>query len=338
MQITRRTALRSLAAAGALPFPALAQQAPRPLRINLLGFALGIHVPTMSAINEGLPELGYKPETTRMDQMRTLTQTLVAGAADLGETDPITVSAAVEQGADLKIVGLFYNSTSLVYVANADKVQDLKDLANPQNVVAVNNKGDTTHVLLVGPLLERKIDPNKVNIVEIGGSGARMKALLSGRVHAVPMHFDQAAAVAKQGNYKVLVEPWKEYKTWINECWVTSGSWLKQKDNARAVVDVLKATVMAFRKANEDLAWYTDAYKKYATLPDAKDATEESLRPLWEGLRNINAWPRDMKLDVEAFRELVPVYRQAGAVSGKVKMEEVVEPSFAQQAVSELGG
>ena len=43
--------------------------------------------------------------------------------------------------------------------------------------------------------LGASVDVSKVNMVEIGGSGARMQALLSGRVQAVPVHFDQAAEV-----------------------------------------------------------------------------------------------------------------------------------------------
>lgn len=336
--LTRRQVLKTAAATGLLPFaPALAQTA-RPLRINLLGFALGIHVPAMTAVYDLLPTMGYAPAAQRMDQIRTLTQTLIAGAADFGETDSITVMSAVEAGADLKIVGLVYKNTSLVFVVNADKVRDFKDLEKPENVVAVNGKGDITHVMLVGPLLKRGVDLAKVNIVEIGGSGARMQALLSGRVAAVPIHFDQAAELAKRGNFKILLQPWKEYRAWINEIWAVEGGWLKKKENERAVVDLLKAQMIAFRKADDDLEWYTGQYRKHVTLKEAKDATVDSVRPVWEGLtKEIKAFPRDMEMNLDYWRELLPVYVKAEAIQGKVKVEQVVDPSFAKQALSELG-
>lgn len=343
MTMRRRDALKGAAAAGLLPFvpaltPAALAQAARPLKINLLGFALGIHVPAMAAIFDILPGMGYAPATQRMDQIRTITQTLIAGAAELGETDSITVMSAVEAGADLKIVGLVYRQTSLVFVVNADKVQDFKDLEKPENVVAVNGKGDITHVMLLGPLLKRGVDIKKITIVDVGGSGARMQALLSGRVAAVPIHFDQAAELAKRGNFKILIEPWKEYRAWINEVWAVDGSWLKKKENERAVVDLLKAEMTAFRKADDDINWYTEQYRKYVTLKEAKDATVDSVRPLWDGLtKEIKAFPRDMVLDLEDWRELLPVYVQAEAIQGKVKVEQVIDPSFAQQAVAELG-
>jgi NitT/TauT family transport system substrate-binding protein len=338
MLLTRRHALATAAAVGLVPFaPALAQ-GKRPLKVNQLGFALGIHVPTTVALRDLMPTMGYEPITQRMDQIRTLTQTLIAGAAELGETDSITVMSAVEQGADLKIVGLWYMHTSLVFVANYDKVREFKDLEKPENIVAVNGKGDITHVMLLGPLIKRGVDVKKVNIVEIGGSGARMQALLAGRVAAVPIHFDQAAELAKRGNFKVLLEPWKEYKAWINEIWACNGSWLKKKENERAVIDLLKAQMTAFRKANADIGWYTEGYKKHVTLKEAKDATPEKLKPLWTGLtQQIKAFPNVMEVKLEYWEELLPVYKQADAIQGKVKVADILEPSLAKQAASELG-
>lgn len=339
MLMTRRHAMKLAGATSLLPTAAAWAQGGKPLKANLLGFALGIHVPTTAALLDVMPTMGYAPTFQRMDQIRTLTQTLIAGAAEIGETDSITVMSAVESGADLKIVSLWYMHTSLVFVANADKVREFKDLEKPENVVAINGKGDITHVMLMGPLLKRGVDVKKVNLVEIGGSGARMQALLAGRVSAVPVHFDQAAEMQKKGNFKVLLEPWKEYKAWINEIWACSGAWLKKKENERAVIDLIKAQMTAFRKANTDPAWYAAGYRKHVTLKDADKATEESIKPVWEGLsKNIGAWPAKIEMKMEYWHDLLPVYKQAEAIQGKIKPEQVVETSLARQAVSELGG
>lgn len=347
MLMNRREALRWLSTGAAVSLtgarvgrPAAAQGA-RVLTINLLGYSLGIHIPGVSAVLDLLPALpGYAPpKMARLDQIRTVTQTLVAGAAEIGQTDPITVFRAVESGADLKIIGTVYLNTSLVFVANADKVREFKDLEKSDATVAVNGKGDVTHVMLAGPLLKRGVDLKKVNVVEIGGSGARMRALLSKRVDAVPMHFDQAAQVAKQGNFKVLLEPWKEYRTWINEVWAVNGGWLRKPENQRVAVDAVKASIMAFRRANGELAWFADRYRKHATIPKASEETDQALQPLWQGLvKDVRAWPVSGELNVEAFRELLPVFKAADAVAGTVKVEQVVDTSFVDQALKELGG
>ncbi len=351
MGVSRRDAIRVLSAGAGLlggggwlegaGTREAAAQGGRVLGINLLGYSLGIHVPSVTGVLDLLPEMpGFAaPKVARLDQIRTLTQTLVAGAAEIGETDPITVFSAVESGADLKIIGNLYLNTSLVFVANADRVRDFKDLEKPDVTVAVNGKGDVTYVLLVGPLLKRGVDPKKVNVVEIGGSGARMRALLSKRVDAVPMHFDQAEQVKKQGNFTVLLEPWKEYGAWINEVWAVNGAWLRKAENQQAAVAVMKAVITAFRRANTDFPWYLEKYRKHATLPRAAEATAEELRPLWQGLvQEVRAWPPSNDFTVEHFRELVPVYRAAGAIAGTVKVEEVVDPLYVGRALKELWG
>ena len=154
---------------------ALAQSA-RSLKFQLLGFTLSIHVPSYAAVHDLVPSMGYGPsKVDRIKQIRIATQNMVAGAAELGETDPPTVLRAAEAGADLKIIGHFYNNTTLVLVANADKVKSAEDLAKPGIRIAIAAKGDVTHVLLVGPMQKRGLDPEKLTFVEIPGSGTRSR-------------------------------------------------------------------------------------------------------------------------------------------------------------------
>lgn len=345
MHLPRRGALKLLGTGAGLSVmglpPLLASaQAKRTLNIDLLGFALGIHVPATAAVFDGIGAMpGYAPpKTARIDQIRTLTSNLVAGSTELAEDGPTGILGADEQGSSIKILALYYRNTDLVFVVNTDKVKSYKDLEKPENVVAVNGKGDITEVMFFGPLIKNGIDVNKVPIVEIGGSGGRMRALLSGRVVAVPIHFDQAADVAKQGPYKILFQPWEFYKVWINEVWAASESWLKDKANQRAAIDVIKATTLAFRRANRDFNWYLDNYHKYVTLTDAKTATAETVRPLWQKLsKEVKAWPDQNIVTAADFKDLLPLYKAAGDINGSIDLNKVIDTSYAEQAMKELG-
>jgi len=316
-------------------------QTGRVLDIPIVGFTLGIHVPSIVAMKEILPSLpGYAPaKTTRFASQRVITQTIVSGQGDVGAGDPIITLRAAEAGADVKIIGLVFNSTSLVFVVNGNKIKQLQDLQKPGIVVAVNSKGDFTHVLLVGPLLKRGVDLSKVTVVEIGGSGARTRALLAGRVDAVPVHFDQAYDLAKQGNYPVLLDPAKEYKAWFGEVYLTTAEWLKRPENKRAAVDLLKANLMAFRRATKDFVWFADQYRKHSTVQDAAKTPDETIRPVWDVLREqVNAWPGAMEtFTVENFKELIPVYKAAEALEATVNVDKVVDRTYLEQALKELG-
>jgi len=165
-----------------------------------------------------------------------------------------------------------------------------------------------------------------------------MNALLSGRIDATYMHFDQFAAIADKGNFKALIEPWNELPVWWHEVWVVRADWLDKAQNQRALVDLLKANILAFRKANSDFDWYLQMYRKYASLKDAKDASEASLRPNWQRMKDdIKAWPNDMKFTMQEAQGLVPAYKAAGAIRGTARVEDVVEPKYAEQALKELG-
>ena len=318
---------------------ALAQQR-RTLELQLLGFGLGIHVPALAAIMSILPSMGgyAEPKTARLSEIRTATQTMIGGSADIGESDPPTVLAASEAGARFKIVGKPYDSTSLVFVVNGDRVRTLADFAKPETRVAIGARGDITHVILVAPLLKRGLSTEKMTILELPGSGTRMAALLSGRIDAGTLHFDQVEAIACKGNFQVLIEPWKEFPGWTNEVWVVRTDWLAKPGNDRALTDFLKANLIAFRRANTDFDWYLDCFRKYATLKDADKMSAAMLRPIWEKLRNeVKAWPNDGNFSVAAIQGMIPAYMAADAIRGTVKIEEVVDTRYMQQALKELG-
>jgi NitT/TauT family transport system substrate-binding protein len=350
MDASRRRQLSRLSlglASGVLPGwwgGAIAQsraEGGQPLTVNLLGFSLGIHVPAVAAAVELLPATpGYAaPKINRIAQNRTLTQALISGTADIAETDVVTIVQAVEAGADLRMIGNVYNNTSIVFVANADKVQDIKDLEKPDVTVAVNGVGDVSHIMLVGPLMKRGVDIGKVKVVEIGGSGDRMRALLAKRVDAVPVHFDQVPSIADKGNFKILFKPWQEYPVWITEAWAVNGAWLRKPENQRAAVDFMKAVITASRRANTDFAWYAEKYRKHCTLPNAAQATDDQLRPVWSELsREIKAWPPSNNFSADNVRQLLPVFKAAQAVAGTASADAMVDVTYTQQALKELGG
>ena len=318
----------------------LRAQEKRALEIQLLGFVLGIQVPANAAVSDIMPaSFGYAPpKIARLDQVRVITQTMIGGTADIGSADLPTVMSAVEAGAKLKVVGKMYDKTTHVLVVNSDKIKSFEDLVSPAVRVSVGNRGEVSQIMLFEPLRKRGIDANKATNIEMPGSGSRMNALLAGRVDATYMHFDQFASIADKGKFKALIEPWSEFSAWWHEVWVVRTDWLDKPANQRALVDLLKANIVAFRKANDDFDWYLDMYRKHASLKDAKTATAETVRPNWERIRNdIKAWPRDMKFTLQEAQSLLPAYIAADATRGAAKVEDVVETKYVEQALKELG-
>lgn len=340
MTIHRRTLMAMMGVAATLPLAgrAVAASAQDPLRINVPGNTLGVHVPYMAAINEILPELGYPAaEWERVPKLQTITQSILSGQVDVGAGDAISTLRAVEAGANLKIIGNAFMHTSLVFVVNADKIDVPADLTKPDVTIAVNSTGDFTHVMVVGPMTAAGVDMEQVNLITMGGSGNRMRALLAGKVDGVPLHFDQASELISQGNFKVLIEPAKEYEAFLGEVWIVSGEWLAEPANRERAKALLKATLMSFRKANEDPAWYADKYRRYGTDDGMATATDEAIEVVRQALGvDIGTWPDDMAHRLDVYEALLPVYEAAGAVEGTVDLTEVVDTTLLAEVLSEM--
>lgn len=343
MKITRRRALGMFSATLGMGFgtgPLFAQgKSNRALNGHILGNTLAIHIPAIAALNEGLPALGYAPpKLARIDSMQVLTQSIIGKSAELGEADISSSLQASFAGADLKLIGLVYANASLVFVANSDVIKDFADFLKPGVVVAVNSKGDWIHAMLSGALSKRGLDPSKATVVEIGGSASRVQALLANRVQVVPVHFDQTPDILSKGNYKIMLKPWEEYKLFIAECWLASGEWLKNPDNQRLAVDIQKATITSFRKANRDLSYFGNAYRKFSTIKGASALTDEQLKPVWETMsKTARAWPDDGMFKREYFRDLLPVYKAVGSFPREPDLGRLIDTSYTEQALKELG-
>jgi NitT/TauT family transport system substrate-binding protein len=312
----------------------------RALKVMSNANVAGIHVPGNVACREVLQQIGdYAPiDLTRMEKQANITQVLVGGGPDIVDADTPSVAAAVNAGADLKIVGQFYASVDLVFAADADKVTNLQDLTKPDVVVGINTPGDTVHAELLGVLMKYGIDITKVNIVALGGSSARMRALLAHRVHLVPIHADQAGSIAKEGNYQVLIQPWKEYDFWSNEVWAVNGKWLQDPTNQRVVVDVMEAQLRANRSATTDFPWFAGMFRKYSNDRDAAHWPDDRINGEWTLLaQEIKAWPQPMPLDLASFNTLIPIYQKAGIVSDGASFDKIIEPRYLAEAQSRLG-
>ncbi|MGY3410828.1 NitT/TauT family transport system substrate-binding protein [Bradyrhizobium sp. GM5.1] len=343
--IDRRAVLRQgavgigLAALGS-PHLALAQ-VPRILKINTLASAAFVNVPVQAAVRS---LLGQQPgfanaEVRPTAKIPQIIQEVIAGTADLGDADIASTLAAAEAGADLKIIGLSYSNTSQVIVTNADKTKSLEALAAAGGTVAVNAVGDFMYVMLIGVLQKRGIDPKKVNFIEMGSSGDRARALLAGRVDAVPMHIEQAVQLRERGDFQILVRPWQEYDNWFSIVLATTGEWLRKDENKKAAVAVLKSVLTAFRKTDDDYAWFKAAVGEYASTKALKSAGDDLVKPVWTTLRTeVKAFPRSMEtLTPDAFAQLIPFYKAAGALKGTPDLTALIDRTYLDLALKELG-
>ncbi|MFE3839430.1 ABC transporter substrate-binding protein [Pseudogemmobacter sonorensis] len=322
------------------PVPRALAQEGRVLKINTLASTAAVNVPMQWALQKGIQTFpGYGPAEVRPTaKTPQIAQEVIAGAADLGDADVASTFSAIEAGADLRVIGLSYSNTSQVIVSNADTVTSLEDIAAKGGTIAVNSIGDFMYVMLAGVLKKRGIDITTINFIEMGSSGDRARALVAGRVDAVPMHIEQAAALAKQGNYQVLVTPSEELGNWFSAVIMATGSWLEDDANKAAAVTLLKSVLTSFRKTNSDYDWYKAQLQDLASSKDLKAEGDDFLRPVWETLcTKIGAFPDNMEtLTPDAFAANLAYYKDLGALQGTADLSKVIDRTYLEQAIKEL--
>ena len=313
----------------------------RVLKIDTLASAAAVNVPMQAALRGLLQtQTGMAaPEVQPTARIPQIVQEVISGSADLGDADIASTLSAAEAGADIKIIGLSYNSTAQVFVTNADKWKSLKELGEKGATIAVNSVGDFMYVMLLGVFKQQGIATAKINFVEMGSSGDRARALLAGRVDAVPMQVEQAAELAKRGNFKILMRPWEAYDDWFSAVIVAKSSWLEKPENKTAAVAVLKSVLTAFRKTNADYPWFKSQVVLYGSSKDLKTADDAALKPVWETLtQTIKAFPNDMaQMNVAQFAKVIPVYKDTGALKGTVDLHKLIDRTYLEQALKELG-
>ena len=340
--MTRRNAIRLIAgmplAAGAAGFSGAAAAADSVKCINL-GFVLGIHCPPTYGITDECPKLGLQVEMQRFQRMRDVTQTITGGTGDIGVSEPILLLHSRQAGNDLVMIGNYYLHTTLVVVVNTDFIQSWKDLEKPDVTVGINNQGDITQVMIIGGFLKNGGDLAKVKWADVGGSGTRLKALISKRVQASVVHFDQVPEIQKTGNYKVVLVPHKEYDPWVNEVVFARGDWLKNEANRKKAVTFMKGIIMASRRATADFAYFRNSFVKLATLKEKDTMPEAEMRAYWNTLANdIGVWPADNRFRVSNLEKLLPYYRAAKAIEDKpINLAAAMDPGIVTQALKELG-
>lgn len=132
-----------------------------------------------------------------------LNQALIAGTFDVSLSQGSEAMLAKIRGADMRIAAVIANRFNHVYLA-APSITSIKQLKGKK--VAVSRFGSGSHFQTNLALRDGGIDPDKdVTILQIGNSGARIAAILSGVVDGTIMAADFVPKAKREG-FNVLVD------------------------------------------------------------------------------------------------------------------------------------
>ena len=163
----------------------------------------------------------------------TALRAVIAGSADVALLDPVEAIKAVANG-----------DAPVKYIASISQTTDYVLLAKPQFTLsnlagatfATAGAGTAGDVIASAALAESKVDMTKVQRVTVGGTTARITAILSGQVDLAPVHAADAAPAVATGKVKILLNAGKVLGSYLQQGLIASDTFIKDKATTQAVV------------------------------------------------------------------------------------------------------
>ncbi|HVO95183.1 MAG TPA: ABC transporter substrate-binding protein [Terriglobales bacterium] len=184
--------LTSLGAAERLPAQTLDK-----IRLGYSGTGLNNYVLQMGKRQGIFRRNGIDLEVVYVNGGSLLNQALIAGTFDVSFSQGSEAMLAKTRGADMRIVAVIANHFNHVYLASSS-INSFKQLKGKK--IAVSRFGSGSHFQTNLALREGGLDPERdVTVLQIGNSGARITAILTGVVDGTIMAADFVPKARREG-------------------------------------------------------------------------------------------------------------------------------------------
>lgn len=209
----------------------------------------------------------------------TALRTVIAGQADLFiGSMPTAILAVVNGGANIKVIAA--NDQASDYVLVAQKGVTLQNIAG--KTLAIDTPGSAGHLISKIALQKAGVDPDAPRYVTIGGSSARLTAILAGRVDIAPIHYPLSLRALENPNIVQLLDAGKTIGPYIQSGLIANDNFLKNKALTQKVVN---AFINAQRWAASNKFKYI-AFANANKMSGGLDANQQS--KVWDYFKNVS--------------------------------------------------
>lgn len=296
----------------------------------------GVEIVTTSTLASGLDasflrtvelmeEWGASVENVVLSQQSGL-DALLAGESNIAGThDADELIIGVSGGEDMVGIGSAKSRMDYVLVAQGE-YESVESLAG--TTIATSGPAGFNTLLMRFALEDAGLDPdNDVDLAQIGSSGDRAAALVSGVASSAALTIDDWFELQDQTDELQILAYFSEVRPeFPNDVYYAYADYWAENP------EVALAWACANLEAN---AWITadqDRYVEWAV--ERIEAPEESLREVWDFAIEVDMWPTDPAqiLDVDGIQALADILLEIGDISEPVVAEELVDLSYLEEA------
>lgn len=276
---------------------------------------------------EKMKELGYKVEVSLLNGSELVTAGLAEGQFDLANGSIASTLAAIQQGADMKVISGRLDNQWQLWTAS-----DITTCAGMHGQrFAIGSEGSTSAAMARAYIASTCAGTQPEYII-IAGSDARSTALLSGEIDVTTQELADAlelASGASTSNVHQLVN----FSETLPDLLVTSvaanGDFLRE--NPDTIRQFTKELLLAFRQVASDKAFFEQAMRTHVAA-EINEATFEDAVDAYPPFFPVNG-----ALTQESVAYTIEFFTEQGDLEPGLKPEDVVDTTQLEAVLDEIG-
>jgi NitT/TauT family transport system substrate-binding protein len=253
-------------------------------------------------------------------------QAIVADQSDAGTHGADEVVLGTAEGADVIAIGAPVSRMDYVLIGS-DEIESAEDLEGAN--IAMSGPAGFDTLLTRMTMEDVGLDPEgDASFVQIGGSGERAAALLTGNVQAATVFLEDWYEISQRADDLRLVKYMAELvPDFPSDVYFGSREYWEEHD------DLATAMACANLEANALFVQGKDTYIDFAA-PLVPGATEQGIGDSYDAAMEIDMWPQTPEeiLSLEGFEGLIDAMVETGDISQPVDAEELVDTSYLEAA------
>ena len=249
---------------------------------------------------------------TGVDSADTSLRAVVSGAQDLSVAQNLTGLVHLVQASesDVKLIAADTFGSDYQIVSKAS-IASVADLAG--KIEGISAPGDASELVSHLCLNNQNFDYDSLKIVRVGGTGARVAALLAGQIDIGAAHIADATAAVNKSNgaLKILLDCGIVVGNYPVTGMVVRGDWLSQNTDLAQVI--VNEYVNAMR-------WAASSKDDYIALSKTwvPDSPPELASDSYDYFKKVGFWPTNGGIDIASLETYLGYAAQTGVLTGRI--------------------
>lgn len=249
---------------------------------------------------------------------------LLARAIDISDVEPALILSAVANGADLRSFASQSQRLHFALYAKKD-ITSMKELSG--RTFGISGIGALPHIVIMALLEKEKMNPDKLQMMSVGGTGARLSALVAGKIDATVGEYSPSIEADPSLRRLLVVSP--ELPLYMSMATTAWSDTLKAKRDA--IERYQRAMTKATRWGYDNKEQLLDVALKHIPLP------REELSKIYDFYVLARVWAINGEIDRNRMNYMQELGLKIKTQPKPVDIDKIIDSGIYNKLMAELG-